>query len=189
MIHYYQYALHSHFTPENKIDDGLNVSNGMLMWSFHGIQFNCMWFGNCFWLKIRKHADFMLCGGMPYSTNFSIDFVFLQHSSKLHSTLFEKAAYSRYQNPYYILCICVNIFQISKTKGFWMIDYSFRSAFQSRWQRSSSSSSSNNSNLSQCDWRKEFQLNNDDEIQRVYTILHWHTNLRHYKRRKYNTNV
>lgn len=72
------------------------------------------------------------------STNFSLSISFFQHSTKITfqfgswSSIFSMS--KSLLRTFVCSCTFVSeytIFRISKTKGFWMIDYSFRSAFQS----------------------------------------------------------
>lgn len=76
-------------------------------------------------LGTRLRAIFVMCGILQQH-QFLYRFRFWNSSIEITFHFVRIVAYSRYQNVF----LCEYLFEIPKTKGFWMIDYSFRSAFQ-----------------------------------------------------------
>lgn len=160
----------STFSPEHEIVDGLNVSNGLLMHaaaqSFQ--QFNLIACDLAIvfnWkLKSKLYAIFVVWHTTAPISLFR--FCFLPHSIEITFHFVRIVAYSRYQILLHIQCVFVWIF-------IWNFENKRILNDRLQFPFCISKPLATKQQQSQCDWRKEFQSNNDDEIQRVYNCIGW----------------
>lgn len=132
-----------------------------------------MWFGELFLTEKREGMlisyNVAACHTMS-STNSSLSISFLFFFQVNYIPLCSKSSiFPTSKSILHFVYLCEYISNFENKRDFeWSITVSVLHFKAVGNERSGSGSSS--SSQSQCDWRKEFPLNHDNEIQRVYTV-------------------